>query len=141
MVITKNYKCMKRIILLSVFSVLFVSLFGQTQAEMNTKAKTEYEKVDKDLNQVYQKILQDYKSDTIFIKSMKEAQRQWVKFRDAQIKMKYPPYKDAGESVLPMCRNYYLKELTTNRIKELKQWIDGVEEGDVCSGSIKFKGQ
>lgn len=130
---------MKRIVLLSVLSVLFVSLFGQTQAEMNTKAKTEYENVDKELNQVYQAILQDYKSDTIFIKSMKEAQRQWVKYRDAQIKMKYPPYKDAGESALPMCRNYYLKELTTNRIKELKKWIDGVEEGDVCSGSIKIK--
>ncbi len=132
---------MKRIILLSVFSVLFVSLFGQTQAELNTEAKTEYKKVDKDLNQVYQKLLQDYKSDTIFIKCLKEAQRQWVKFRDAQVKMKYPPYKDAGESVLPMCCNYYLKELTTNRIKELKKWIDGVEEGDVCSGSVKFKGQ
>jgi len=130
---------MKKIILLSVFSVLFASLFGQNQAEMNAKAKTEYEKVDKELNQVYQKLVQDYKSDTVFIKSTKEAQRQWVKFRDAQVKMKYPAYKDAGESVLPMCRNYYLKELTANRIKELKQWIDGVEEGDVCSGSIKIK--
>ena len=130
---------MKKIILLSVFSVLFVSLFGQNQAEMNAKAKAEYEKVDKELNQVYEKLVQDYKSDTVFIKSTKEAQRQWVKFRDAQVKMKYPAYKDAGESVLPMCRNYYLKELTANRIKELKQWIDGVEEGDVCSGSIKIK--
>ena len=118
---------------------MFFSLFGQTQADLNNKAKSEYEKTDKELNQVYQKILQDYKSDTVFVKSMKEAQRQWVKFRDAQVKMKYPPYKDADESVLPMCRNYYLKELTTNRIKELKQWIDGVEEGDVCSGSIKLK--
>jgi len=127
--------------LVSIFSILFINLFGQTQVEMNTKAKAKYEKVDKGLNQVYQKLLQDYKSDTVFIKSMKEAQRQWIKFRDAQVKMKYPPYQDADESVLPMCRNYYLTELTNNRIKELKQWIDGVEEGDVCSGSIKLKGQ
>ena len=130
---------MKKIILISILGVMFFSLFGQTQADLNNKAKSEYEKTDKELNQVYQKILQDYKSDTVFVKSMKEAQRQWVKFRDAQVKMKYPPYKDADESVLPMCRNYYLKELTTNRIKELKLWIDGVEEGDVCSGSIKLK--
>lgn len=132
---------MKQVILLSFFIVLFVNLYGQSQAEMNNQAIMEYEKVDKNLNQVYQKLLQDYKNDTIFIKSMKEAQRQWVKFRDAQVKMKYPPYKDVGESVLPMCRNYYLKELTTNRINELKQWLDGVEEGDVCAGSIKIKGQ
>lgn len=130
---------MKKIILLSVFSVLFVSLFGQTQAEMNTKAKTEYEKVDKDLNKVYQELIQDYKNDTVFIKSMKEAQRQWVKFRDAQVKMKYPPYPNANASVLPICRYYYLKELTSFRVNELKQWVDGVEEGDVCSGSIKIK--
>jgi len=130
---------MKRIVLVSVLGMMFISLFGQTQDEMNIQAKSDYEKMDKELNQVYQKLLQDYKRDTIFIKSMKDAQRQWIKFRDAQVKMKYPPYKDGGESVLPMCRNYYLKELTTNRIKELKQWIDGVEEGDVCSGSIKIK--
>ena len=130
---------MKKIILVSILSVMFISLFGQTQEDMNIKAKTEYENTDKELNQVYKKLLQDYKNDTVFIKSMKDAQRQWVKFRDAQVKMKYPPYKDAGESVLPMCRNFYLKELTTNRIKELKLWINGVEEGDVCSGSIKLK--
>lgn len=139
MVITKNCKYMKKIMLLCVLNVMFFSLFGQTQVELNNIAKFEYEKTDKELNQVYQKLLQDYKSDTVFIKSMKEAQRQWVKYRDAQVKMKYPPYKDEGESVLPMCRNYYLKDITTNRIKELKQWIEGVEEGDVCSGSIKFK--
>jgi uncharacterized protein YecT (DUF1311 family) len=139
MVITKNRKYMKKIILVCILSVMFIGLFGQTQEEMNINAKSEYEKTDKELNQVYQKLLQDYKSDTVFIKCMKEAQRQWIKFRDAQVKMKYPPYKDSGESVLPMCRNHYLKELTVIRIKELKQWIDDVEEGDVCSGSIKIK--
>ena len=130
---------MKKIILGSMFCVLFINLLGQTQLEMKTKAKSEYEKADKDLNQVYQRLMQEYKNDTVFIKSTKEAQRQWVKFRDAQVKMKYPPYPDARESILPMCRNYYLKELTNNRIKEIMQWLDGIEEGDVCSGSIKIK--
>lgn len=130
---------MKKIILVSVFIVMFINLFGQTQVELINKAKLEYEKTDKELNQVYLRLLQEYKSDTVFIKCMKEAQRQWIKFRDAQLRMKYPPYRDADESVLPMCRNYYLKELTSNRIKELKQWLDLVEEGDVCSGSINLK--
>ena len=130
---------MKKIILGSILCVLFINLLGQTQVEMNTKAKAEYEKADKDLNQVYQRLMQEYKNDTVFIKSTKEAQRQWVKFRDAQVKMKYPPYRDAVESVLPICRNYYLRELTNNRIKEIMEWLDGIEEGDVCSGSIKIK--
>jgi hypothetical protein len=92
-------------------------------------------------NQVYQTLLQDYKSDTGFIKNMKEAQRQWIKFRDAQVKMKYPLYPNANQSVLPMCKYYYLEELTSNRVKELMKWVDGIDEGDVCSGSIKLKSQ
>ena len=130
---------MKKIVFISIFSLMFIGLFGQTQDEMNINAKLQYEKADKELNQVYNKLLQDYRSDIVFIKSMKEAQRQWIKYRDAQVKMKYPPYKDSLLSALPMCRNYYFEELTVNRIKELKQWIDEVKEGDVCSGSIKIK--
>lgn len=111
----------------------------QNQLEIENNAKSEYERADLKLNQVYQKIIQVYKNDTVFIKSMKEAQRQWIKFRDAQVKMKYPPCLYANGSVLPMCRYYYLKELTSFRVNELKQWVDGVEEGNVCSGSIKIK--
>lgn len=139
--INKSNKDMRRIILISIFSVLFINLFGQTQFDMNAKSKKRFEKADKDLNQIYLKLLQSYKKDTAFIRSLKEAQRQWVKFRDAQVKMKYPSSRDTYGSVLPMCLDYYLEELTINRIKELKPWIDGIEEGDVCSGSIKLKGQ
>ena len=127
--------------LISIFCILVVNLFGQTQFNMDAKSKAEYVKADKDLNQIYLKLLQSYKNDTVFIRSLKEAQRQWVKFRDAQVKMKYPSSRETYGSVLPMCLYYYVEELTINRIKELKPWIDGVEEGDVCSGSIKLKGQ
>jgi len=132
---------MKTIIILMLFLIATFSAYSQTQIELNNKAKVGYEKSDKELNQVYQKIIQVYKSDTVFLKTMREAQKQWIKFRDAQLKMKYPPYPNADESTLPMCRYYYLEELTNARIKDLKRWIDGVEEGDVCSGSIKLKGQ
>jgi hypothetical protein len=27
-------------------------------------------------------------------------------------------------------------ELEKDRVEELKQWIDGTDEGDVCAGSI-----
>ena len=132
---------MKTVIISMLFLITTLSTYCQTQTGLNNKSKGTYEKSDKELNQVYQKIIQIYKSDTIFLKTMQEAQRQWVKFRDAQLKMKYPPYPNSNESVLSMCRYYYLEELTKDRIKDLKEWIDGVEEGDVCSGSIKLKGQ
>jgi uncharacterized protein YecT (DUF1311 family) len=123
---------------ISFLFLLFVpSVFAQTQTAMDNKAKSEFDKVDAELNQIYQKIIHDYSDDSIFIKNLREAQRLWVKFRDAQVNMKYP--SDEEGSVFPMCRYYYLSELTSERIKELKPWLEGVEEGDDCAGSIKIK--
>ncbi len=39
----------------------------------------------------------------------------------------------------PMCVYSYLELLTRERIKTLKQWIDGVEETEACIGSVKTK--
>lgn len=132
---------MKKILLISICNLLIMNLFGQTQSEMNNKSKMEFERANKDLNQVYLTLIQRYKNDTIFISSLKVAQLQWVRYRDAQVKMKYPSPRNAYGSVLNMCVYYYLEDLTRKRIKELKPWIDGAEEGDVCSGSIKLRGQ
>jgi hypothetical protein len=33
----------------------------------------------------------------------------------------------------------YLTELTQDRIKALQVWIDGVEEGNICAGTVKIK--
>lgn len=51
--------------------------------------------------------------------------------------MKYPDYDGVYYgSFQPVCRAQYLKELTDDRIKTLQQWLNGVEEGDICSGSV-----
>ena len=104
-------------------------------SESINNAKHEFEKMDKEHNQIYQNILYKFKRDTIFIHNMKEAQRQWIKYRDAQVKMKFPLYPDAKENDLTMCRYYYLKELTQTRIKELQPWLDEVDGENMCSGS------
>lgn len=127
-----------KVIRVLALSLLFVSsVYAQTQAEMDGKAKSDFEKVDLKLNRVYRQIMREYSSDTVFIKNAREAQTLWIKFRDAQVDMKYPP-NESG-TVLPMCRYYYMQELTAERIKELMPWVNGVEEGDVCSGSVKMK--
>jgi uncharacterized protein YecT (DUF1311 family) len=76
----------------------------------------------------------------VFLASLKEAQRCWIAFRDAQLKMKYPD-REPGYygSVLPSCEMMYLTELTQDRIKALQVWIDGVEEGNICAGTVKIK--
>nr|WP_234387189.1 lysozyme inhibitor LprI family protein [Aquimarina sp. Aq78] len=108
---------------------------------MNKDANNEYQKADTELNEVYQNILTEYKSDTIFIDRLKKTQRIWISYRDAELEMKFPAKNKQTEygSVYPMCVSYFLKELTEERIEKLKIWLIGIEEGDVCSGSVKMK--
>jgi uncharacterized protein YecT (DUF1311 family) len=115
---------------------------AQTQGEMNTQTAGEFEAADRQLNSIYQKILAEYADDEPFLASLKEAQRCWIAFRDAQLKMKYPD-REPGHygSIQPVCEAMYLTELTNDRIKALRAWIDGVEEGNVCAGTVRIKPQ
>jgi uncharacterized protein YecT (DUF1311 family) len=114
--------------------------FGQTQLEMNQEEQNKYFKADKELNNVYNQILKEYKTDTVFIKNLKIAQRIWIQFRDAEMKSKYPDREQGYYgSIHPMCWSIYLTELTKERTKKLKMWLTGLDEGDACSGSIKIK--
>lgn len=117
-----------------------VASYGQTQEQFTTRAYNRYQKADKILNQTYRNILQEYKSDTEFITNLKKSQRLWIAFRDAEVRVKYP---NRGSGTYPsshqMCWYSYLEDLTKKRTKELSVWINGIEEGDVCAGSVKKK--
>ena len=128
-------------LLLILFLTFNLNCFSQTQSEMNKEANKEYQKADIELNNVYQKILTEYKSDSIFIDRLRKTQRIWISYRDAELEMKFPAeYKQAEYgSVYPMCISYFIKELTEERIEKLKIWLAGIEEGDICSGSVKTK--
>ena len=113
---------------------------AQTQLEINQAAGAAHAQADKQLNEVYQRILKEYAADPVFIANLREAQRAWVKFRDAEMKAKYPD-REAGYygSVHPTCWASYLAELTSQRTKDLRVWLTGIEEGDACIGSVKTK--
>ena len=122
------------------FAFLMNAAFAQTQADMNKEAYAAYQVADKELNDVYRKILAAYKPDTAFIYSLRASQRIWIAFRDAELSMKYPE-REAGfyGSIHSLCRANYLAELTRERTVTLRKWLQGAEEGDACSGSIKIK--
>jgi uncharacterized protein YecT (DUF1311 family) len=106
---------------------------------MNGAASTAYEKADKELNVLYKEIVAAYRSDTIFLKNLKTSQKIWISFRDAELKMKFPerPCRFYG-SIHPVCVSGYLEKLTRERIRTLKEWLDGAIEGEACNGSVKF---
>lgn len=131
---------MKRLFFTSFLLFLFSICFAQTQAEMNQGAGADWKQADKELNEVYQKILKEYKGQADFIKSLKASQLLWIKFRDAEMLVKYPKSNQAGYgSVFPACWASYKADLTRQRTKTLQVWLDGIEEGDTCSGSVKMK--
>ncbi len=131
---------MKKILLLAAF---FAPLFAtaQSQGDMNAQADASYQKADRELNTVYQQILRQYKSDATFISRMKASQRIWIQFRDAEMLARYPVKNGRVEygSVFPMCWATHLEELTKARTAQLKVWVDGIPEGDVCSGSVRTR--
>ena len=112
---------------------------AQTQIEMNMEAYENYKKSDDELNKVYKKILKKYKDDQVFLDKLKLAQRAWIKFRDAHVESIYPEEDKQLHygSVLPLCYNLQLQALTEERTAQLKVWLDGIEDGDVCTGSVK----
>ena len=133
-------KSILTIFALIVVGALWTEAGAQTQGEMNQDAAGEFKAADDKLNAIYQQILEDYADDETFIANLKEAQRCWITFRDAQLKMKYPD-REPGYygSIQPMCEAMYLTELTQERIKTLNLWIDGVAEGDACAGTVRVK--
>ena len=130
---------MKQLIFFLVFSTTLIYSYGQTQSEMNEKAAKDFEKADKELNSVFQQIIKEYRSDTVFIKNLRKAQKLWIQLRDAELDVKFPeePDKFYG-SVAPMCWSMYKIDLTKERIKKLRVWLIGIKEGDVCAGSVKI---
>lgn len=138
MITVNKYKYMFMLLLIL---ISFSEAKAQTQLEINEEACKEYNSKDKELNKVYQQILTMYKTDTVFINKLKVAQRAWITFRDAHLEALYPAANKQVEygSFYPSCSCNELAAITQQRIKELKRWLDGVEEGDPCSGSIRNK--
>jgi len=112
---------------------------AKTQLAMNECAASKLAQANQELNRVYQAIQSKHQDDPVFLQKLKLAQRAWINFRDAQIDMIYPHRDDSSYygSSLPMCVQGQLTTLTTERTKTLNTWLQGVEEGDVCAGSIK----
>jgi len=109
------------------------------QFELNSCAINEEKIANTELENTYNLLLSLYKDDPVFIDRLKESQANWLKYKESQITMKYPHSAEPRYygSVFPMCNHSYSARITSARILELKEWLNGTEEGEVCSGSQK----
>lgn len=106
----------------------------QSQTEMNDCEAEQYTKADAELNSVYRQLISKYKSDLEFVKMLKLAQENWLRFRDADMTSFYYQKDKLGAygSAYPTCRSKAMIRLTVERTNELKQMLNS-EEGDVCA--------
>lgn len=107
-----------------------------TQAELNACAREDFEKADAELNAVYRQIVTDLSGEPVALARMKDAQRLWVKLRDADLDARYPvgkgenPYFLYG-SMFPMRYLGQKAMLTQARTAYLRSEFLERSEGDL----------
>ena len=115
---------------------------ARTTVDMDACAGCELAAADRELNAVYRRVLLKHASDKIFIDKLRMAQRAWLVFRDAELAARYPERNPqmAYGSVYPMCSAGLKSQLIHARISQLRMWLVGAAEGDVCTGSLPITG-
>lgn len=101
------------------------------------EALHERQKADSTLKSVTRIILKQFKADTIFVNNFLKSQQIWTNFLDAEMSMKYPVYPNEPRgSSEPMCWSLYRTQLVNERVKKLMEYLVGIDEGDICRGSV-----
>lgn len=93
---------------------------AQSQQEMNQEAAAEFAKADKELNEVYAKVLEVL--DDMAKEKLKRSQRAWVVFRDAEAEFRADA-EARGGSMWPLVHEGVRSSLTKERVKALKQYL------------------
>lgn len=98
------------------------------QATLNQCAGESFEKSDKTLNDLYKQIEARLKDDADTRKRLVQAQRDWIRFRDAECD--FQTAGAAGGSVMPMLVAQCRDDLTQARVKAFEGYLN-CEEGDL----------
>jgi uncharacterized protein YecT (DUF1311 family) len=91
---------------------------AQSQAEMNRQAAKDFHKADAELNRTYEALMAKL-PDAESKQKLKESQRAWIAFRDAEA-----AFAAGGGTMAPTLRYATMTELTEQRIKQLKSHFE-----------------
>ena len=116
--------------------LLYKGLLGDAKYDCESYIETE-----KVMFDVLDKIRFEYADEAEFLQKLEESQIAWENYRSAHIKALFPKEDTRRHygSVYPICLCLNLKSRAASRIEELRLWLDKLTEGDVCSGSVRFK--
>jgi uncharacterized protein YecT (DUF1311 family) len=99
----------------------------QTQSEMTRCASSDYERADKELNEVWADAINDASLNDLgldddrlgYEEQLRKAQSAWIAFRDASCQ--YEGYQARGGTMEPMLVNMCLARMTKERTKQLRE--------------------
>jgi uncharacterized protein YecT (DUF1311 family) len=116
-----------RLVLLIAAPVAFPTSHAnaQSQAEMNRQAAKDFEKADAQLNSTYAALMAKL-PDAESKRKLKESQRAWLVFRDAEAAFEADEAR--GGTMAPTLRYETMTELTRKRIKQLETRLTGNDE-------------
>lgn len=101
---------------------------AKDQASMNECADAAFKESDKKLNELYKQIEARLSDDADTKKLLIQAQRDWVKFRDAECS--FQTAGAAGGSMTPMLIAQCMDGLAQARVKDFEGYLN-CEEGDM----------
>lgn len=97
-----------------------VALHAQSQQEMNAEAAESFKKADKELNEVYAKVLANLDEEAK--ENLKKSQRAWVAWRDAEAVFRADA-EARGGSMWPLIHEGVRGRVTKERVKSLKELL------------------
>lgn len=100
----------------------------ETQLDLNYCAKSQFDKDDAGLNDVYGRLKESYAKIPSAKGALTKAQRAWVIFRDAECTL--DAVGEEGGSIQPMIFTQCLSRLTLLRTGQLQKRLD-CQEGDL----------
>jgi uncharacterized protein YecT (DUF1311 family) len=114
---------------------------ARRQQLADEKQNRMFQQAQKKLDRTYNRVLQEYATDKLFIEKLRASQKAWLAYRDAYIESRFPEPNKIAEygSSFRLCSALIVQDFNDRRSKELQQWLDGVQEGECCAGSIHFK--
>ena len=101
---------------------------GGTQLEINQCAQQEFERSDQQLNVTYQALIKKMQHDPRYVERLREAQRQWIKYRDAELDAMFVCAEEnvriCWGSMFDLLYSNAKSDLTRERTHRLQGYID-----------------
>jgi len=118
---------------------------AMTQRDLTDCAARDMDAAEIQMNTLYTIVLDKFRGDPETLGKIRAAQQAWLAFRAAHVAAVYPKADTPDAqyeygSSLSMCMASVAAGLTGPRIAQLRDWADGISEGDVCAGSRGYTG-